>query len=799
MKFFTLIQEKSTPKVRKIVHFIAGAATTLFGFLLLFVPFIHLFYEQEITSLSPLSGLILLQDDIALAEGSAYIGLALFAIWAIYMTMAGFWLAKAALNLFGDETVAKKRARKLCILHSVGTAVYYISGIIFNLVNKAVGGYSQSAASAWPLICVLVLDGAYALYLGILKGDVKVKETETPDPRNKTLKKKRWETFLYASLLVGCAMLAFLTKIIDVRFVEGTLSNADYDFSMTGIDVLKNYQTLERGSQVLAFLLFLAISIVLTFYFLAIVALLSKSKAFFQFSMGSIIASAIGCFLIGMYGKYYEILQSLNLKVITAWVEFKIAEYGVGVDLSSLQTQFLQNCEISSPAFYFFLAAMAVAGLLLARRPYSKGLAIAKELEPDPTKLVANITNAEIDVKNLEEGGEHNPTPYVSSGNGGFADDTQAQNVDPCPAFTELDELAKETQTQVEARKAEFPFEEPTLPKLVQFIVQYARDSRLHLFYTAEDIATFIAGLGATKLTILQGMSGTGKTSLPKIFAEALYSNCNIVEVESSWRDKNELLGYYNEFSKTYTPKKFTQALYAASLNPETLTFIVLDEMNLSRIEYYFSDFLSLMESEPDKREIKLLNVGLFQAKQGQKVAYDGLTRGHTLKIPPNVWFIGTANRDESTFEISDKVYDRAHTMNFNRRAQKVKCYNDPLPQKFLPSSTFNALLEEAKKTVDFNVDNYPVIGEVEKLLAPYNISFGNRIAMQMEQFVSIYCACFTPTEEVIHDAVERILLTKVVSKLELKSIEDKEELAAAFEELGLPRCAEFISKLNED
>jgi hypothetical protein len=57
-------------------------------------------------------------------------------------------------------------------------------------------------------------------------------------------------------------------------------------------------------------------------------------------------------------------------------------------------------------------------------------------------------------------------------------------------------------------------------------------------------------------------MSGTGKTSLPKIVAEALMSVCDIVEVESSWRDKNELLGYYNEFSKLYTPKKFTQALY---------------------------------------------------------------------------------------------------------------------------------------------------------------------------------------------------------------------------------------------
>jgi len=286
---------------------------------------------------------------------------------------------------------------------------------------------------------------------------------------------------------------------------------------------------------------------------------------------------------------------------------------------------------------------------------------------------------------------------------------------------------------------------------------------------------------------------------LPKIFTEALYSKCEIIEVESSWRDKNELLGYYNEFSKMYTPKKFTQALYRAALNPDVLTLIVLDEMNLSRIEYYFSDFLSLMENEEDKRELKLLNVSVFRKSHGKTIPYLGLTDGHTLKIPSNVWFIGTANRDESTFEISDKVYDRAHTMNFNKRAQKVRSYSDPLAQQFLTAQSLQKLFDEAKRNFVFNIDDYPVIAEVEKLLSPYNISFGNRIAMQIESFVSIYCSCFTITEDVIHDAVEKILLSKVVSKLELKSVPDKEELADKFDRLKLYSCRDFILKLNED
>jgi hypothetical protein len=333
----------------------------------------------------------------------------------------------------------------------------------------------------------------------------------------------------------------------------------------------------------------------------------------------------------------------------------------------------------------------------------------------------------------------------------------------------------------------------------VKFVVEYAKDSRLHLSYSAQDIAAFVAGLGAARLTILQGMSGTGKTSLPKIFMEAIDGNCDLVEVESSWKDKNELLGYYNEFSERYSPKKFTQALYKAALNPEIPTFIVLDEMNLSRIEYYFSDFLSLMENEEGKRQIQLLNIPLVQKTAEGEKNYSLLADGKTLMIPSNIWFVGTANRDESTFVISDKVYDRAHTMNFNRRAPKVRdAAANPLPQRFYTYAQLNALFEDAKAQGHFDAENNVLIQKTEALLAPFNISFGNRILKQIEDFVVIYEACFAGSA-VEDEAIETILLSKVVSKLEVKTIDNKEELVEAFQTLHLNKCAEFVSKLNED
>ena len=414
------------------------------------------------------------------------------------------------------------------------------------------------------------------------------------------------------------------------------------------------------------------------------------------------------------------------------------------------------------------------------RNPYTKASVVEQRIEAEDAARLPHM----IELSDKDDLGKGSST-------------LSTQPVDACPAFTELDEKFVQFQLDLDEKEKAL-FDAPTLPKLVDFIVQYARDSRLHLYYTKEDIATFIAGLGTTKLSILQGMSGTGKTSLPKIVAEALYSVCDIVEVESSWRDKNELLGYYNEFNKVYTPKKFTQALYKAKLNSDVLTFIVLDEMNLSRIEYYFSDFLSLMENEPDKREIKLVNIKL-KKNQEEDNEYYGLTEGHTLKIPNNVWFIGTANRDESTYDISDKVYDRAYTMNFDKRANKVKSFNSPLDPKYLSADKLNKLFEEAKTNIEFSIDNNHIIAEVEKLLKPYNISFGNRIAMQIENFVKIYAACFEVNEETINEALEIILLSKVVRKLELKNIEDKDELAQEFANLNLNKCSEFILNLKED
>ncbi len=520
-----------------------------------------------------------------------------------------------------------------------------------------------------------------------------------------------------------------------------------------------------QGLQTIGFFGYAMLFICAIITALGLIGAFSNSREYPTVCKVAITVNFITILLIALFSQFYTMAQYTNLDNILSILKV----YGFEKSLS------YNDFNIYSETLPMAYIAAGLAATLLVVKPF---------------------THVETPMCNTVPSGNYSTYSKIQPAS--TPSNPALEIMDSCPAFSEIDRKIPEFQAIEQVRKKN-TYENISLPKLVNFVVEYARESRLHLSYSAEDIATFVAGLGASKLSILQGMSGTGKTSLPKIFAEAIMGNVDIIEIESSWKDKNELLGYYNEFSKIYTPRKFTQSLYRATLNPDVITFIVLDEMNLSRIEYYFSDFLSLMENEPDKREVRLLNQAIFNNSEGMSVPYAGLTDGHTIKISPNIWFIGTANRDESTFEISDKVYDRACTMNFDKRAPKARSFMEPKQPKYISYDMFDQLIRNAVDSFDFDVERCEIIAKTEDLLQPYNISFGNRIAGQIERFVKIYCSCFSNRNEVINEAIEKILLSKVVAKLEFKTIADKEKLAKQFDKLGLFMCSSFVRKLSED
>ena len=287
---------------------------------------------------------------------------------------------------------------------------------------------------------------------------------------------------------------------------------------------------------------------------------------------------------------------------------------------------------------------------------------------------------------------------------------------------------------------------------------RYFACSQMGLYYTPEIVRRFVAGMASSKLLILEGISGTGKTSLPYSFSRYLDNPATIVSVQPSFRDRSELLGYFNEFAKRFNETEFLRALYEANYRLDP-TLIVLDEMNLARIEYYFAEMLSVLEM-PSKDEWVLDLV---------PTAWDGdpekMTDGK-IQVSDSTWFIGTANNDDSTFTITDKVYDRAMPIELNERADEFEC--EPREAVHITAEHLQYLFQKAK--VDYPISD-ELLDNMQKLdsylITRFKMSFGNRIMKQMYDFIPVYVACGGTELE----AMDYIVARKVLKKFESMNV----------------------------
>ncbi|MEI5876194.1 MrcB family domain-containing protein [Bacillus paranthracis] len=178
-------------------------------------------------------------------------------------------------------------------------------------------------------------------------------------------------------------------------------------------------------------------------------------------------------------------------------------------------------------------------------------------------------------------------------------------------------------------------------------------------FYEKKDLINFFLSLKTKPFVILSGISGTGKTKIVQWFAESLGATeengqFTLIPVRPDWSDSSDLLGYVN-LQGEFQERPLIKVLEAADANPNRPYFVVLDEMNLARVEYYFSDFLSVIESRKWK-DGKIVT---------SPVLPESITNRH-ITIPSNVYIIGTVNMDETTHPLSKKVLDRANTIEFN-------------------------------------------------------------------------------------------------------------------------------------
>ena len=351
--------------------------------------------------------------------------------------------------------------------------------------------------------------------------------------------------------------------------------------------------------------------------------------------------------------------------------------------------------------------------------------------------------------------------------------------------------------TQIDKRyetyKAPKYDKEITLKKLCDDFRAFSA-GKLKLYYDIEDIRRFIAGLSVTKLIILQGMSGTGKTSLAYAFGEYLNNKTVVVPIQPMWKERTDLVGYYNEFTKKFNETTLLYKMYEANYNDE-IYITVLDEMNIARIEYYFAEFLSLLElPNPEGRNLDVVS---------DKWDNDPiLLKDGKLRLPINMWFIGTANNDDSTFAISDKVYDRAMVLNLDKKAKKFDAPKFE-PSK-LSSSHLQKLFIEAQDEYSISDRNSRRIKKLDEyMIEKFHLTFGNRIMKQINSYVPVLVSCGGTELQAIDDILSRKVFRKLESKNPVYVRQQAEGLCAYLDELfgedQMPLCKEAIHLIEQN
>lgn len=318
------------------------------------------------------------------------------------------------------------------------------------------------------------------------------------------------------------------------------------------------------------------------------------------------------------------------------------------------------------------------------------------------------------------------------------------------------------------------------------------------LFYAPKDITNFHTALKTGNLVILSGMSGTGKSALIDTYAKALgiEKNVLIIPVRPSWNDDSDLLGYVDLIHMVYRPSDtgFINKIVEASRpeNKDNLYLICLDEMNLARVEHYFSQFLSILEKPVGSRELILYD----EQYAGQ--LYNSSKYPQRITIGENVKFIGTVNIDESTYHFSDKVLDRANVITLqvldysqsqNWKVDKYQAANTPEWK----SEEYNKLIKKEEVSFETQGRLREFLWKTHCMLQNINsnLGVGPRIVKSIEAYLRNLPECEEEYAISISEGIDYQVAQRVLTKIrgpeeQLKDLfnDDQSQRTSALTEL---------------
>lgn len=292
--------------------------------------------------------------------------------------------------------------------------------------------------------------------------------------------------------------------------------------------------------------------------------------------------------------------------------------------------------------------------------------------------------------------------------------------------------------------------------------------------YNEEMIENFYLSLKSKPFTILAGTSGTGKTRLVKLFAEAIGADeangrYKMVSVRPDWSDGSDLFGH-TDLNGKYIDGPVCSAFEAAMKEPDKPVFLCLDEMNLARVEYYLSDFLSVIESRDRGDDGRITTSAIAQYESG---------------IPDNLYLVGTVNMDETTFPFSKKVLDRANTIEFNYVELVPKFEGtietvEPLdvPNRFLKTE-YLVLEQDCADEQDYVIKICDELQKINEILREANAHVGYRVRDEIVFYMlNNKKAGNLLTEE---QAFDNEIMQKILPRIQGSAVSIKEMLIKLF------------------